>query len=85
MRYSAHVVSWLAVRGRVALEAYYARVYQPGHAPMVTATLVVVCRDDFQKHIDICLEYAVANQSMYILDRDGSIFALLCRHIVEVR
>lgn len=51
---------------------------------MVTPTLVVICRDDFRRHVDICLSYAIANQSMYILDRDGSIVALLCRNVVKV-
>jgi len=70
----------LIARGRAALAAYIGKAYAPADRPFAIEHLTVVTREDFLVHIALCLDYADANRSLYVLGPTGAIVALLCRH-----
>lgn len=76
-------MDWLVVRGRAALEQYR-RTYLGAEHPLIGAgELCLVTREDFERFSAICLEYVLHAKAIYILNFDGSIIALLCRHQIQ--
>lgn len=42
--------------------------------------MVAVTREDFERNVGVCLEYALYHRPVHILTASGEIVALLCRH-----
>lgn len=71
-------IDWLVVRGRAALEAHR-RVTGVDRRPG-DHELIVVVREDFERNVLVCLDYAIHQRPVHILSQDGTLLALLCRH-----
>lgn len=70
----------LIARGREAHHTHLKAAFTKATRPMGSEDLIVITRADFVAHADLCLEYVVVHRSLYVLGRDGSIVALMCRH-----
>lgn len=73
-------IDWLVVSGRAAVEAY--RRLNGIERQAGDHELVVVTREGFIRHPEICLDYAIQRRPVQVLNRDGSFAALLCRHTI---
>ena len=73
----------LIARGRIALAGYVDKAYPKNDPPIGSKTLAVVTREDFLAHPGVCLDFAIAKRSLYILEPSGAIVALLCRHTMK--
>lgn len=70
----------LLERGRAAYKRWLEQQYAPEEMPFGYEAVAIVTTTDFITYPRLCLEYALTVRSVQIVDDDGRITTLLCRH-----